>query len=144
MLRLMADDAPVATMHAVMLRWVESRLKADGPNETQETVAAHLGMPRPQLNQTRSGVVPKGSKSPRSFQIENIEHAAASLGVSLGEFLHTLGSLAVEIDTEERVSGQPVDGGGPRTVRVLADPETAARLRQPDAAPPKPSRKPRK
>jgi transcriptional regulator with XRE-family HTH domain len=143
----MADNDPVATMHGVLERWVRNRIRL---GETQEQVASHLGMSRTQLNQTISGTIPTGSQKPRRFQLENIEAAARAMDMALGEFLHSLGSLAVEIDTEERVAGQPVKDRSPRGVRVLADPETAALLtpspdEPADEAPePKPKRKPRR
>lgn len=132
----MDHDPPVATLRAVLLRWVRDRLKA---GETQERVASRLGITRSQLNQILSGYVPSVSRRARSFRIENIDEAAKSLDLSLGNFLHELSRLAVELDTEERIVAQPVDGAGSR---VLADPETAERASQSPEAPATPKKKP--
>jgi transcriptional regulator with XRE-family HTH domain len=121
----MDDHPPVATLRAVLLRWVRDRLKA---GETQERVASRLGLTRTQLNQIISGYVPKVSKRPRTFTIRNIDKAAHSFdGGTLGSFLHRLGEIATEIDTEERIVAHPVDEDG---ARALADEGTAERVRQ--------------
>jgi transcriptional regulator with XRE-family HTH domain len=123
-----SKSVSVVTLRSVMVAWVRERMRL---GETHEEIAGRLGVDRGQVSQFLSGYVPKGQKRPRSFLAEHIDNAAASLDMTVGDFLATLAKLAFGMEAEERIRGvaaPPETTGG--TARATLHPDVASRLKK--------------
>jgi transcriptional regulator with XRE-family HTH domain len=123
-----SKSVAVVTLRSVMVAWIRERMRL---GETHEEIAGRLGVDRGQVSQFLSGYVPKGQKRPRSFLAEHIDSAAASLDMTVGDFLASLAKLAFGMEAEERIRGVPAPpettGGA---ARATVHPDVADRLKK--------------
>lgn len=115
------------TLRAVMVGWIRDRVRA---GESQEQVASRLGVDRGQVSQFLSGYIPRGQKRPRSFLVEHIDSAAASMDMTVGDFLASLAKLAYSMETEERIRGVPAPPETTGPARASVHPDVSKRLKK--------------